>query len=178
MRPWLGCVTWIGSLAATYAQQLRARLGISAGEGAAVHDDLDRMLEDVQPEGVLVLVPPPVATAVIERVAKRRAAFLTEKPPAPDTAAHRRLIEVVGELPHVVAYNRRHAPYIRQAKEWMAGQAVQSVTVLFSRYRRRDPDFTTTVCACDRHGVVFGGRGVRGDTGGGGAGGAGDQLIS
>ncbi len=131
-------------LAEGYAQQLRAGLGQARVDGPAVHSDADQMLERVRPDGVLVLVPPPVAAQVIERVARHGVPLLTEKPPAPDTAAHRRLIDVVGDLPHVVAYNRRHAPYIRQAKEWMAQQAVQSVTVLFSRHQRREPDFTTT----------------------------------
>ncbi len=109
-----------------------------------VFADIDDMLQRQQPDGVLVLVPPPVAAAAIEHVAHRRVPFLTEKPPAPDTVTHRRLIEQVGDLPHLVAYNRRHAPYVQQAKEWMQDRPIQSVTVLFSRYQRREPDFTTT----------------------------------
>jgi myo-inositol 2-dehydrogenase / D-chiro-inositol 1-dehydrogenase len=122
--------------AAHYAGQLPG--------AAAVHESVDRVIEDVKPDGVLVLVPPAVAATVIEQVARHRIAFLTEKPPAPDTATHRRLIEQVGDLTHVVAYNRRHAPYIRQARQWMEQVRIQLVTVLFSRYQRREPDFTTT----------------------------------
>jgi myo-inositol 2-dehydrogenase / D-chiro-inositol 1-dehydrogenase len=125
------------SLAEEYARQL-------PGTMPTIYGDVDRMLADARPDGVLVLVPPPVAAGVIERVARCRVPFLTEKPPAPDTATHRRLIDLVGELPHVVGYNRRHAPYVQQAKEWMRGQPVQSVPVLFSRHQRREPDFTTT----------------------------------
>ena len=124
-------------LADGYARQL-------PGTPPAVYGDVDGMLADAAPDGVLVLVPPPVAVGVIERVARHRTPFLTEKPPAPDTATHCGLIEQVADLPHVVAYNRRHAPYVQQAKEWMRGQPVQSVTVLFSRHQRREADFTTT----------------------------------
>jgi predicted dehydrogenase len=124
------------SSAEEYARQL-------PGTPAAC-TDVDEMLATLRPDGVLVLVPPPVAADVIARVARRRVPFLTEKPPAPDTATHRRLIEHVGDLPHVVAYNRRHAPYVQQARDWMRDQPVQSVTVLFSRHHRREPDFTTT----------------------------------
>ena len=77
-------------LAEEYARQL-------PGE-SAVYSDVDAMLADLRPDGVLVLVPPPVAAGVIERVARRRVPFLTEKPPAPDTATHRRLVEQVGDL--------------------------------------------------------------------------------
>jgi myo-inositol 2-dehydrogenase / D-chiro-inositol 1-dehydrogenase len=124
-------------LAEKYARRL-------PGPKAIVYEDVDRMLADARPDGVLVLVPPPVAAGLIERVARRRVPFLTEKPPAPDTATHRRLIAQVGDLPHVVAYNRRYAPYVQQANEWMRGHTVQSVTVLFSRHQRRELDFTTT----------------------------------
>ena len=127
-------------LVGQYAHQLLAGTGVLP----AVCGDVDGMLDTIKPDGVLVLVPPPVAAAVIEQVARRRVPFLTEKPPSPDTATHRRLIEEVGDLTHVVAYNRRHAPYVTQAMQWMQGAAVQSVTVLFSRHQRRESDFTTT----------------------------------
>ncbi len=140
-----------------YARQLAE--GIAPGAAApGAFGDVDRMLADLSPHGVLVLVPPPVTAEVIERVARRRIPFLTEKPPAPDTAMHRRLIEQVGDLTHMVAYNRRHAPYIRQAKEWMQEAKVQSVTVLFSRNHRREPDFTpTAVHAIDTAWYLAGG---------------------
>jgi myo-inositol 2-dehydrogenase/D-chiro-inositol 1-dehydrogenase len=147
-----------GHQAEEYARRLAA--GVSPAAAApAIFTDIDRMLSDLRPEGVLVLVPPPVTAGVIEQMARHRIPFLAEKPPAPDTATHRRLIEQVGDLAHVVAYNRRHAPYIRQAKDWMQDGQVQSVTVLFSRHRRREQDFTSTaVHAIDTAWYLAGGQ--------------------
>jgi myo-inositol 2-dehydrogenase/D-chiro-inositol 1-dehydrogenase len=141
-----------------YARQLAAAVD-PAAPAPAVFADAERMLADLDPHGVLVLVPPPVTAGVIQFVARRRIPFLTEKPPAPDTTTHRRLIREVGDLTHTVAYNRRHAPYIRQAKEWMQEAKAQSVTVLFSRHHRREPDFTSTaVHAIDTAWYLAGGQ--------------------
>ena len=128
--------------AETYARQLAQRAG--QAEVPAVHSDLKKMLEACRPDGVLVLVGPAAASAVIGVVAEKGVAFLTEKPPAAYSAAHRCLIDQVKDLPHVVGYNRRHAPYIQQAIRWLANAQVQCVTCLFSRCRRREADFTTT----------------------------------
>lgn len=129
-------------LASQYAQQLASAAGLDSSP--QVFRDMQAMLDTCSPDGVLVLVAPAAASSVSSQVARRRVPFLAEKPPAPDTPTHRRLIKEVGDLPHVVAYNRRHAPYVVQARQWMQGLRPQSVTCLFSRYRRRDPDFTTT----------------------------------
>jgi predicted dehydrogenase len=106
--------------------------------------DLNRMIEALKPDGVALLVPPEVVGNVLGQVIARRVPFIVEKPPAPDAATQRRLIREAEGLTHVVAYNRRHCPYITQAKEWLAGIAPQSVTTQFTRFQRREEDFTTT----------------------------------
>lgn len=138
-------VAYVGVCDLYLAAAQRYASALAQGETTpSVFADIDEMLRQVRPDGVLVLVPPEAASTAIERVGAHRIPFLTEKPPAPDTVSHRRLIDRVGDLPHIVAYNRRHSPYVRQAKAWMDGRSIQSVTVLFSRYQRREPDFTTT----------------------------------
>ncbi len=124
----------------------RARAESYAGGlgAAAVFGDASAMLDACRPDGVAILVPPPVTPSVIALAAERGIPFLTEKPPATTAAEHARLIDKVGGLPHVVGYNRRHAPYMLRARDWLAGQPIQSVTALFSRHRRLDPDFSTT----------------------------------
>ena len=118
-----------------YARQLGAE---------TVHTDAADMLDRHALDGVVIVVNVPTTPAMIELAATRRIPFLVEKPPASSVEVHQRLIAVVGNLPHIVAYNRRHAPYIVQAKTWTADQPIQAVTGLFTRHRRLDPDFSTT----------------------------------
>lgn len=121
--------------AADYAQELGC---------AESFNDLNAMLGAVKPDGVAVLVPPAVAAHVLEQVIARRVPFITEKPPAPNAATQRKLIQVAAGLPHVVAYNRRHCAYVAQAREWMTGQTLQLVLTQFSRWQRHEADFTDT----------------------------------
>lgn len=127
------------------ARQYATRLADQTGQPLpAVHADAENMLASGELDGAFVLVSPAVSPVVISRVASHCIPFLTEKPPATDTVTHQRLVEQVGDLVHVVGYNRRHSPYVVQAKRWMEGITPQSVTCLFSRHERREPDFTTT----------------------------------
>ncbi len=121
--------------ARAYANQLGA---------GRVFSDIEAMVAEADPDGVAVLVPAAASAGVIRQVVGLGKPFLTEKPPAPSSAEHRRLIDEVGDLTHVVAYNRRHSPYITKARELLAGQKLQSVACHFSRSERIEPDFSTT----------------------------------
>ena len=111
---------------------------------AAAFTDADEMLRKTEPDGVLLLVRQHDMPGLIATMAELGLPFLCEKPPAPDTQTHRRLIEVGGDLPHVVAYNRRHAPYVQQAKAWLEGVRPHLVLCEMVRYRRREEDFSGT----------------------------------
>ena len=103
------------------------------------------MIRDCKPDGLALLVRPESACTALMRVCLAHGMpFMVEKPPTPDAATHRELIQAVGDLTHIVAYNRRHAPYITQARTWMQGEDLQCVTAMFTRHRRREHDFTTT----------------------------------
>ena len=106
--------------------------------------DADEMIASASPDALALLVNTRGMPAMIARAIEHRIPFICEKPPATDSDTHRRLADAVGALPHVVGYNRRHSAHIQQARAWMAGSDVQSVTALFSRFHRKDPDFTTT----------------------------------
>lgn len=123
-----------GAKANAYAGQL----------GARAFTDLDAMLAEVRPDGVILLSAEQATPALIERCIAKQLPFLTEKPPAPDAATHRRLITLAGDLPHIVGYNRRHAPYVRQALDWMRGAPLQGVFCDFIRHNRKDEDFGAT----------------------------------
>jgi predicted dehydrogenase len=116
----------------------------AAALGAEAHTDLTVMVSRVRPDGLVLLAPPAATSGLIEFCVARHLPFLAEKPAAPDAATHRRLLDVAGSLPHIVAFNRRHAPYVRQALAWMQDVSLQGVACDFSRYNRRGENFGAT----------------------------------
>ena len=125
----------------------------------AVYAGAGRMLDEVRPDGLLILTRPEVSPALVREAAGRGVPFLVEKPPAADTATHRRLAEEAEGLVHLVAYNRRFSPYLRRAREWLGGEEPLLVHCRFSRHRRREADFTATaVHAVDTAFHLAGGR--------------------
>ena len=97
-----------------------------------------------KPDGAVLLVPPAIMPKVIRSCIQLNLPFLCEKPPAIDSNDHRELMEKVGSLPHIVGYNRRSAPFINQAVEWVKGKSLDSINCDFMRVRRVDEDFSTT----------------------------------
>jgi len=116
----------------------------AASLGGKAYADLGEMLTAEKPDGLIILVKPDDTPHLIQKAIEFRIPFLTEKPPSPSVAVHRRLMEEARELPHVIAYNRRFTPYAAQAREWLAGQPLQSVEASMCRFRRREADFTDT----------------------------------
>lgn len=108
------------------------------------YSGLSEMIKTERPDGLIILVKPDVTPVLIESAIELRMPFLTEKPPSPSVQVHKDLMEKAREVPHVVAYNRRYTPFTAKAREWMAGQPLQTVEAVFSRHRRREPDFTGT----------------------------------
>jgi myo-inositol 2-dehydrogenase / D-chiro-inositol 1-dehydrogenase len=111
---------------------------------AAPFADADQMIASTSPDALALLVNVGCMPDLIAKAIEHRIPFICEKPPAAGTETHRRLADSVGDLPHVMGYNRRHSAHIRQAKAWAAGLELQSVTALFSRKHRKDEDFSTT----------------------------------
>ena len=102
------------------------------------------MFEHPELNAVSILSPPHVTEILIEKAIQRGFPFLTEKPPVSSAAKQKEFIAVVNDHPHVVAYNRRFAPYTEIARNFMADQILQSVNVAFSRHRRFDKQFSST----------------------------------
>ena len=108
------------------------------------YTDLDEMLRAEKPDGLVILVKPDATPRLIQKALSARLPFLTEKPPTPSVVVHRRLLAEARELPHVIAYNRRFSPFAAKAREWLAGQKLQSVEATMCRFRRLEADFTGT----------------------------------
>lgn len=111
---------------------------------AKCFDDADKMIAELKPDGVVLLLTPSLLPSFIERAAHWGLPFICEKPPAPDAIVHKKLIEVVGDLPHLVGYNRRFSPFVQKAKFWIKSEKLTFVHCTFARYRRVNEDFSTT----------------------------------
>jgi predicted dehydrogenase len=127
--------------------------------GTKPHADLGGMLADEKPDGLVILVRPDAAPGVIRTAIESGVPFMTEKPPATSADVHRELTAAAGDLPHVIAYNRRFTPYVTKAREWIGELRIQSVEATICRHRRLEVDFTSTaVHAVDAAIFLAGGR--------------------
>src|SRR5436309_1353008 len=82
--------------------------------------DFRRMLDEVRPDGVWVLVSVPATFAVTAECLRRGFDTLLEKPPGLRTEETRELASLAERLGcrAMVAFNRRFNPYVRRA--WQA----------------------------------------------------------
>jgi predicted dehydrogenase len=112
--------------------------------GGKPYTEIDKMIAAEKPDGVILIVKPPMTPGLIEKAIQLQVPFLTEKPPTPSEAVHRALIKGVANLPHVIGYNRRFTPYAIKAKQWLDGHAVETIEGSFCRSRRMESDFTGT----------------------------------
>lgn len=89
------------------------------------YTDLDRMLEEEDLDGLILITPVELTEELATRLLPRGLPLVIEKPPGVDTDAARRLAQVARETgtPHMVSLNRRFSPALVKAGEWMAGNA-------------------------------------------------------
>ncbi len=111
------------------------------------------MIERERPDAAALVVPDTVTAALGARLLERGVPLLIEKPPGRTVEEADRLIAAAAAgrerpLPHQVAFNRRFAPLVQEARRRVAAlgspTAVQHVHYEMTRVDRRDPDFSTT----------------------------------
>ncbi len=117
---------------------------------ARAFTDAAAMLDAEKPDAVVVVVPVSQAAEVASLVLGRGRPLLLEKPPGATLAEVDRLIAIAeraGGVPHQVAFNRRYAPLVREARrriESLDPNSIQHFRYEMVRVDRRDPDFSTT----------------------------------
>lgn len=104
----------------------------------------EELVSLTKPDGAVLLVPPAIMPKMIKSCIQRKLPFLCEKPPAKNATEHRELMDSIGTLPHMVGYNRRSAPFINQAIEWVGDKPLDSINCDFMRVKRVEEDFSTT----------------------------------
>jgi predicted dehydrogenase len=155
-------------LAATCARHLEHAEAVGRRFGAEqAFDDVERMLEECELDGVIVVVPPDQFYAVISACIARRVPVFTEKPAANDAAEARQLAEQAADaqVPVVVGYMKRFAGAYRLAKELMGrpgfgsptlGSFTWSMGPFASRFDMRDWLFENPVHHFDLARFFFG----------------------
>jgi predicted dehydrogenase len=115
---------------------------------ARAFTDPGAMLDVERPDAAVVVVPVERTVAVGSLVLERGIPLLLEKPPGETVAEVDRLIAATvkgGDVPHQVAFNRRHAPLMRELRRRIeAAGPLQHLHYEMTRVERRDPDFSTT----------------------------------
>ncbi|MCC7491931.1 MAG: Gfo/Idh/MocA family oxidoreductase [Fimbriimonadaceae bacterium] len=108
-----------------------------------VYTDLDALLDRERPDAAVLVVAVEATAALAARVLARGIPLLLEKPPGLTLAECDALIAAAGPTPHQVAFNRRHAPLVRELHRLLP-QPLRHLRYDLIRCGRRDPDFSTT----------------------------------
>lgn len=124
------------TLAATCARHLDYAQAAAARFGAErAFDDVERMLEETDLDGVVVVVPPDEFFEVVQACIRRRVPVFAEKPAANDAAEAKSLADEAAQaaVPVMVGYMKRFAGSYRlsssassMTSKWFAGRATST----------------------------------------------------
>ena len=129
------------------AEQYRVRFGF-----ARAYSDIEKMLETERPDAAALAVPVELTPKLAPLVFRAGVPLLLEKPPGRTVDEVDALIAAAEgngrPVPHQVAFNRRFAPVVQEARRRLAEigapTAIQHLHYEMTRVDRRDPDFSTT----------------------------------
>jgi myo-inositol 2-dehydrogenase/D-chiro-inositol 1-dehydrogenase len=116
---------------------------------ARAYADAFPMLETEKPDAVALVVPVERTPALAAGILERGFPLLVEKPPGrtvEEVDALAAAAEAGGRsVPHLVAFNRRFAPLVRELRRRLeTAPEVQHLHYEMTRVDRRDPDFSVT----------------------------------
>jgi myo-inositol 2-dehydrogenase / D-chiro-inositol 1-dehydrogenase len=120
---------------------------------ARAYTDIGAMIDKERPDVAIVAVPVERTPDVAAPLLDRGLPLLIEKPPGRTVEEVDRLARAADiggrgrPVPHQVAFNRRFAPVVSEARRRLAALApaeIQHVHYEMTRVDRRDPDFSTT----------------------------------
>ena len=128
------------------AEEFRQRFGF-----AKSYTDFREMLRAEKPDAVCLLVNVEYLCPLSIEIFELGIPLLLEKPPGLDVAETTRMAEAAARrgVPHAVAFNRRSTPIINIMRDEVAaieasGLKTQRYHYELLRYKRPDPDFSTT----------------------------------
>lgn len=87
------------------------------------YDNYDKMLASERIDGLIAITPLPLTEKIAGDLLTRGLPLVIEKPPGETSEATRRLLRIAENhnAPHMISFNRRFAPVITKAREWLAG---------------------------------------------------------
>ena len=90
--------------------------------GGAVYNDMERMIDEAQPDGVILCIGPEAHAALAPVVMRRGIPVYTEKPPAPTAAAALEVARVSVETGVLCStgFKKRYATAYDRAKQWLS----------------------------------------------------------
>jgi len=130
------------------AERYRERFGF-----ARSYNDAFEMLDAERPDAVALVVPVSLTCQLGSRILERGFPLLLEKPPGETVAEVDRLAAAARaggrdgrDVPHQVAFNRRHVPLVAALRARLAAldAPLQHIRYEMVRVNRRDADFSTT----------------------------------
>lgn len=91
--------------------------------GGTAYSDLDTMLDNEQPDGVIICIGPEQHAALAPKVLRRGIPVYTEKPPAPTADSAYEVVQVAREtgVLCMTAFKKRYAAAYQRAKTWLDG---------------------------------------------------------
>jgi len=116
---------------------------------ARVYTDSCAMLDGESLDGLIAVTPIEATRAVAGALLTTGIPLLVEKPPGADSAEAGELLEIARahDAPHMVSFNRRFAPGVTRARQWLEdramGRPVELAVARLFRVARRDADFVT-----------------------------------
>ena len=116
---------------------------------ARAYTDALAMLESERPDAACLVVPIEKTCGLAGAILERGVPLLVEKPPGKTVEDVDALIAASEKggtvVPHLVAFNRRFAPLVRELRRRLdSAPPVQHVHYEMTRVDRRDPDFSVT----------------------------------
>lgn len=109
-------------------------------------NDMDKMVDRLKPDGILLLLPPGVTAKNGEKILRRGIPSLIEKPPGLTRHEAEQLAAAAEDTDTfaMTAFNRRFMPTAVEAKALVNRKGTRLIRYNFTRTNRFDPDFTTT----------------------------------
>ncbi|MFP4384192.1 MAG: Gfo/Idh/MocA family protein [Spirochaetia bacterium] len=126
---------------AVKAEDFRKNFGFSSS-----WENMNEMIDRIDPDGLLLLLPPKDTAKHAEKILRRRIPSLIEKPPGMTRDETERLAAAARQTDTfaMTAFNRRFMPTAVEAKSAISSVGIRLIRYTFTRANRLDPDFTTT----------------------------------
>lgn len=124
------------------AEQYRSDFGF-----ARAYHDADQMLDEIRPDGLLLITPIQLTGELACRFASKGIPLLIEKPPGKDETTAQQIVEESRRhgTPVMVSLNRRFSPALVTARNWFETRNIQptlfDATML--RVKRGEPGFVS-----------------------------------